>query len=116
MRKRLSYICTILFLLVSTPTAEAPAASFAAPAPTPRCWNYDKIYPVTEAAFKSQHVTVAETKEIEKWAAPASLRKAVWCTHILLGQANLQPRNDISFAGCGMRAKPGCVKPGAMRD
>ena len=40
--------------------------------PTPRCWIYDKVYPATEAAFESQHVTLDERKEIEKWAAPAS--------------------------------------------
>lgn len=39
---------------------------------TPRCWIYDKIYPVTGAAFKSQHVTSAEHREIEKWAMPVS--------------------------------------------
>lgn len=40
--------------------------------PTPRCWIYDKIYPATETAYKEQHVTAAERKEIQKWAAPVS--------------------------------------------
>jgi hypothetical protein len=44
----------------------------ASSSPTPFCWIYDKIYPVTEAAFKSQRLTPAQKKEIEKWAAPAS--------------------------------------------
>jgi hypothetical protein len=57
----------------SQPSSQASGTSnIASPTPTPHCWIYDKIYPVTEAAFKSQHVTLAERKEIEKWAAPAS--------------------------------------------
>ena len=49
------------------------SASISLPAPTPtRCWIYDKIYPATQAAFDSQHLTSAERKEVEKWNKPAS--------------------------------------------
>lgn len=48
------------------------AASVPTPSSTPRCWIYDKIHPVTKVAFESQHVTLTERKEIEKYAAPAS--------------------------------------------
>jgi hypothetical protein len=49
------------------------SASISSPAPNPtRCWIYDKIYPATDAAFDSQHLTAAERKEVEKWSEPAS--------------------------------------------
>lgn len=48
------------------------ASSIASPTSTPRCWIYNEIYPATEAAYESRHVTLAERKEIEKWAASAS--------------------------------------------
>ena len=51
--------------------SSSPSPSSPAPTPT-KCWIYDKIYPATEAAFDSQHLTSAERKEIEKWSAPAS--------------------------------------------
>src|SRR5579864_8369936 len=51
--------------------------STSSPAPTPiKCWIYDEIYPATEAAFDSQHLTSAERKQIEKWSAPASPAQA----------------------------------------
>ena len=51
----------ILTLLFGT---SAPAA--------PHCWIYNEIYPMTVAAYHSQHVTLAERKEIDRWAAPAA--------------------------------------------
>gem|GEM_PF-4155754 len=47
------------------------------PAPSPRptsfhCWIYNKIYPTTQVAYEQQHVTTAERREIQKWAAPVS--------------------------------------------
>ena len=39
---------------------------------TPHCWIYNEIYPVTVAAYRSQHVTLAERKEIDRWAAQTS--------------------------------------------
>jgi hypothetical protein len=72
-------ICLMLFLVLSCGltarrSSQASSASNTAssPAPTPRCRIYDEIYPATEAAYKSQHVTPAEKKEIERWALPAS--------------------------------------------
>ena len=38
------------------------------PMSTSHCWIYDKIYPATNEAFKSQHLTSAERQEIERWA------------------------------------------------
>jgi len=70
-------ICLALLLLGCERTAQSSSqasavSNIASPSPTPRCWIYDKIYPATEAAYKNQHVTLIERKEIEKWAAPAS--------------------------------------------
>jgi len=54
-------------------TGGSRSTSLSSPAPIPtRCWIYDKIYPATEAAFDSQHLTAAERKEVEKWSEPAS--------------------------------------------
>jgi hypothetical protein len=36
------------------------------------CWIYKNIYPVTRAAFESQHLTRLQQIEILKWARPAS--------------------------------------------
>ncbi len=74
---RFGSICFVLFLLGCERTAQSPpqasaASDAASPIPTPRCWIYDKVYPVTEAAYESQHVTRKERKEIEQWAALAS--------------------------------------------
>jgi len=57
--------------------------SYARPAPTftiaAHCWIYDKIFPATTTAYKSQHLTLAERHEVEKWAAkvPSSERSSV---------------------------------------
>lgn len=73
----LRLICTVLLLVGYERTAQSSsqagmASSIASPTATARCWIYHEIYPVTEAAYKSQHVTRVERKEIEKWALPAS--------------------------------------------
>jgi hypothetical protein len=69
-------ICSILLLLGCERTAQSSSQRLAgdagSPTPRSRCWIYDKIYPATEAAYESQHVTLAERKAIERWAAPAS--------------------------------------------
>ncbi len=59
----------------ATLASSSPSTSSPAPAPT-KCWIYDKVYPATEAAFESQHLTPAQRKEIEKWSAPASPTQA----------------------------------------
>ncbi|MDQ6767954.1 MAG: hypothetical protein M3Z41_09125 [Candidatus Eremiobacteraeota bacterium] len=41
----------------------------AQPTPTPHCWIYDKIFPASRLAYKSEHVTRAEQRDVEKWAA-----------------------------------------------
>lgn len=53
----------------SSQSASPPASPV--PAST-ECWIYKKIYPVTRAAFESQHLTQAQRTEILKWARPSS--------------------------------------------
>ena len=70
-------ICLVLFSLVceraaQTSSQASVASAIASTSPAPRCLTFDRIYPATEAAYESQHVTPLEKKEIEKWAAPAS--------------------------------------------
>jgi hypothetical protein len=69
-------ICLMLLLLGCARAAHssslASAAAGASPIPTPRCWIFDKTYPVTRAAYERQHATLTERAEIEKWTTPAS--------------------------------------------
>lgn len=71
---RLGPICLILLLLGCERTAAQASApsKIASPVSTPSCFIYNEIYPATEAAFKSQHVTIIERKEIEQFTAPLS--------------------------------------------
>lgn len=62
--------CFTLASLLASHSAHASAAT------TRRCWIYDKIFPVTEAAFSTQHVTPQERNAIEKRAAPVSPSQA----------------------------------------
>jgi len=36
------------------------------PAPTQRCWIYDKIYPATAHAYRTQHVSMSEQNYVKK--------------------------------------------------
>jgi uncharacterized membrane protein len=63
-------VLAFVIMILKPPLPAFQAAALAAAAP--HCWIYDHIYPPTDAAFKSQHVTAAERTEIEKWAALSS--------------------------------------------
>ncbi len=56
--------------------AQQPSSAFniqlPSPTPTARCWIYEAIYPATDKALTREHATMAELREIKKWAAPLS--------------------------------------------
>jgi hypothetical protein len=54
-------------------TVARSSPAIASPAPTStKCWIDGQIYPATQAAYASQHITMAERAEIKKWSALAS--------------------------------------------
>lgn len=59
---------------ILTGLAAATLALAASPAPTPtgRCWIFDAIHPATPAAYRSEHLSASQQREIEKWAKPSS--------------------------------------------
>jgi hypothetical protein len=86
-------IALMMLTIAASPAARAQMAVNASPAPlspapaSTGCWIYKNIYPVSRAAFESQHLTRAQQIEILKWARPVSpvqtkLVKAVspWAT------------------------------------
>jgi hypothetical protein len=80
----LAYSCQRNAQPASNPSAMAPT-----PTPTPLCYLYDRIFPATGEAYRSERLTKANISEIEKWAAkvPPSERSSVrWMRDLSSGK------------------------------
>lgn len=74
---RLLVVLLFVFVVLSVnnlyPIGRAMAADTSSPSAKPtRCWIYDKLYPATTKAFKSQRLTRAQQQEVQKWTAAVS--------------------------------------------
>ena len=84
-------LVTMTILAYGCQRKPQPASFAIAPTPTPstRCFIYERIFPATAAAYRSEHLTGAESSEIEKWAAKvtASDRSFVrWMRNLYSGK------------------------------